>query len=136
MYLKLMKKNWRMSTCDWLDLENTGISTDYAQNLLPEYVHCINEFLSTDKGGFKNFQSWLHLVVFYSFCPGEKAPDLKTKVSVTLLHGWIHQISPKKQMFQMVDSPDWGCICMYLDCFVCIFIYNEMALEGTRMISP
>ena len=103
MYLKLMKKNWRMSTCDWLDLENTGISTDYAQNLLPEYVHCINEFLSTDKGGFKNFQSWLHLVVFYSFCPGEKAPDLKTKVSVTL-SSWMN--SPN--FSEKTDVPDGG----------------------------
>ena len=76
-----------MSTCDRLDLENTGILTDYTQNLLPEYVHCINEFLSPDKGGFKNFQSWLHLVVFYSIWPWEKSPDLKTKISVALLHG-------------------------------------------------
>ena len=143
---------------EWpVGLGNTAISTDYAQkspqtlnfdqvvveafpkhlNLLHEHVHYINELLSIDKAGYKSSQSWLHLVVFWYIRLGKQSPDLKTKILIALFHGWIHQISPKEQN---IPHDRFTRLRMHMHVFglnwVVFSIHNEVAPEGSRIISP
>jgi hypothetical protein len=38
LYLKLMKNNWKMSTCNWLDLETLGFWLIMSENLPIHYI--------------------------------------------------------------------------------------------------
>ena len=43
-YLKLMKKLWKITTCNWMELETTRILIDYAQKS-PHILHTCSHFV-------------------------------------------------------------------------------------------